>query len=171
MTKILETNHFVLRTWTEADAEDLYEICRDDRVMKYIGAGVGYKTLKESVDFLNWAVAYQAKNNFCRWAVTEKSSGEIVGSCGFARPHKTEEIELGYLFAVKHWGKGFATEAASACLKFGFEKLGFPEVIALIDKENVASRKVLEKIGFAPRGIEIYNGRENLVYLAKNNIR
>ncbi len=99
-----------------------------------------------------------------------KSSGEIIGSCGFARPHGTKEIELGYLFGRKFWGKGFATEAASACLQFGFGKLDFREIIALTDLENTASQKVLEKIGFVKRGIELYGGEENLVYLAKNNI-
>ncbi len=82
----------------------------------------------------------------------------------------TSEIELGYLLARKSWRKGFATEAASACLQLGFEKLGFREIIALTDLENTASQKVLEKTGFVKRGVEIYNDEENLVYLAKNNI-
>ena len=169
MTKILETTRLILRTWTLADAANLFEICRDDEVMKYVGTGKGYKTLKEAEDFLVWVATYQKENGFCRWAVLEKSSGEIVGSCGFARPHGTEEIELGYLLARKHWGRGFATEAADACLQFGFEKLNFREIIAMTDLENTASQKVLEKIGFVKRGIEIYKGEKNLVYLAKNN--
>lgn len=169
MTKILETTRLILQTWTLADAENLFEICRDDEVMKYVGTGKGYKTLKEAEDFLCWAADYQTKNGFCRWKIIKKSSGEIIGSCGFARPHGTEEIELGYLLARKHWSKGFATEAAEACLHFGFNKLDFREIIAMTDLENAASQRVLEKIGFAKRGIEIYNGEENLVYLAKNN--
>lgn len=167
MTKILETTRLILRTWTLADAESLFEICRDDEVMKYIGTGKGYKNLQEAEDFLDWATAYQTENGFCRWAVVEKLSGEIIGSCGFARPHGTTEIELGYLLARKHWGRGFATEAANECLQFGFNKLDFREIIALTDLENTASQKVLEKIGFVKRGVEIYNGEENLVYLAK----
>ena len=170
MTKILETNRLIIRPWTIEDAEILFEICRDDEVMKYIGTGNAYKTLDEAEKFLNWAVNYQTENGFCRWAVLEKSSREIVGSCGFARPHETQEIELGYLFARKHWGKGFATEAAGACKNYGFEKLKFREIIALTDLENTASQKVLEKIGFIRRGIEVFNNEENLVYLAKNNI-
>ena len=169
MKAILETERLILRNWTSSDAENLFEICRDDEVMKYIGTGKGYKTLQEAEDFLSWAVNYQEENGFCRWAVVEKSSGEIIGSCGFARPHGTTEIELGYLLARKHWGKGFATEAAEACLRFGFNKLDFREIIAMTDLENTASQKVLEKIGFTKRGIEIYKDQENLVYLAKNN--
>lgn len=167
MTKILETNRLILRNWTHGDAADLFEICRDDEVMKYVGTGKAYKTLQEAEDFLSWAGSYQKENGFCRWAVVEKSSGEIVGSCGFARPHGTEEIELGYLLARKHWGRGFATEAAGACLHFGFDKLNLREIIALTDLENTVSQQVLEKIRFTKRGIEIYGGEENLVYVIK----
>jgi ribosomal-protein-alanine N-acetyltransferase len=97
-----------------------------------------------------------------------KENQEIIGSCGFARPHGTEEIELGYLFAGKFWGKGFATEATEACLHYGFERLKFNEVIAITDLENAASQKVLEKIGFTKRGIEKIDGEDNLIYISKN---
>jgi RimJ/RimL family protein N-acetyltransferase len=165
--KILETNRLILRTWTQADIDSLFEIMSDARVVQYIADGKPFSREKV-LEFLIWAENYQNENGFCRWKVVEKSSGEVVGSCGFARPHETEEIELGYLLAQKHWGKGYATEAARAAMLFGFEKLNFPEIIAMTDLENVASQKVLEKIGFARRGIEVYNGEETLVYLATN---
>ncbi len=158
----------ILRAWTLADAAKLFEICSDAEVMKYLGRGKPYEIVEQADDFLHWAVKYQKENGFCRWAVLKKETEEIFGSCGFARPHGTEEIELGYLLARKHWSKGFATEAAEACLHFGFNKLDFREIIAMTDLENVASQKILEKIGFAQRGIEPFNGEESLVYLAKN---
>jgi len=163
---ILETKRLILRTWTLDDAPDLFEICGDVEVMRYIGTGKPYETIGQADEFLRWATAYQKENGFCRWAVTLKENSEIIGSCGFARPHGTEEIELGYLLARKFWGKGLATEAAGACLNYGFGKLEFRETIALTDLENVASQRVLEKIGFVRRGIELFNGEENLVYLA-----
>lgn len=98
-----------------------------------------------------------------------KSSCEIIGSCGFARPHGTQEIELGYRFARKHWGKGYATEITKAALQYGFQKLGFSEIIAMTDPQNLASQKILNKIGFTKRGLELYNGEKNLVYLAKKS--
>ena len=110
----------------------------------------------------------ERENGFCRWQVVEKSSGEIVGSCGFGRVAETNEIELGYLLRRKSWGRGFATETAESTLAYGFNNLDFREIIALTDLENIASQKVLEKIGFTKRGIEIYDGEETLVYLAKN---
>lgn len=168
MNVILETSRLILRAWTLADAAKLFEICSDAEVMKHLGTGKPYETVEQADDFLHWAVKYQKENGFCRWAVLKKETEEIVGSCGFARPHRTEEIELGYLLARKFWGEGLATEAAAACLKYGFEKLKFKEVIAMTDLENVASQKVLEKIGFVKRGIESFNDEEDLVYLVKN---
>lgn len=167
MSKILETERLILRRWSLDDAGALFEICRDAEVMRYIGTRKPYTTLAEAEKFLHWAVAYQKENGFCRWAVVEKASGKIIGSCGFAYPHATPEVELGYLFDRAVWGKGFATEAASACLDYGFGKLGFREIIAITDLENIASQKVLEKIGFTQRGIEKTDGEDALIYLAR----
>lgn len=164
---ILETERLILRQWTQADLGALFEIMRDALVMRYLAEGKPF-TREQVEDFLIWAENYQRENGFCRWKVIEKSSGETIGSCGFARPHGTDEIELGYLLAQKHWGKGFATEAAQACKLYGFKNLGFREIIAMTDLENVASQKVLEKIGFARRGVERVGGEETLVYLAMN---
>jgi [ribosomal protein S5]-alanine N-acetyltransferase len=161
--KILETERLILRTWTYKDASELFEICREPEVMLHIGDRKPYETVEKAKEFLNWAVPYQKKNGFCRWAVIEKSSGRIIGSCGFAL-REMEEVELGYLFAREKWGKGFATEAASACLKYGFENIGLTKIIALTDIDHVKSQKVLEKIGFTPRGIEKTDDGDDLVF-------
>jgi ribosomal-protein-alanine N-acetyltransferase len=167
MNIILETERLVLREWSLDDAPSLFEICRDAEVMLYIGTGKPYETPAEAEKFLRWAIEYQKENGFCRWAVVEKSSGKIVGSCGFAYPRGVPEPELGYLFGRGVWGKGFATEAARAALNYGFEKSGFREIIAITDLENTASQRVLEKIGFARRGVEKIDGEDNLIYLAR----
>lgn len=168
MSIVLETERLLLREWTMADAEALFEICRDAEVMKYLGTGQPYREISEAIKFLDWAVEYRKQNGFCRWAVIEKASGRVVGSCGFAYPHETPEVELGYLFARGAWGRGFATEAAGACLDYGFGKLKFREIIAITDLANVASQRVLEKIGFARRGVEKFAGDDALIYIARN---
>lgn len=161
--KILETERLILRTWTYEDAAELFEICREPEVMLHIGDRKPYETVEKAREFLNWAVPYQKKNGFCRWAVIEKSSGKIIGSCGFAR-REMEDVELGYLFAREKWGKGFATEAAGACLKYGFENIGLTKIIALTDVDHAKSQNVLEKIGFTPRGIEKTDDGDDLVF-------
>ncbi len=163
MGKILETERLHLRTWTYADAERLFEICSDAETMLHIGDREPYETIEKAREFLNWAVPYQLKMGFCRWAVVEKRTGEIIGSCGFAS-RDLEEVELGYLFAREAWGKGFATEAASACLRYGFEEIGFKKVVALTDLDHEKSQNVLRKIGFRERGIEKTDDGDDLVF-------
>lgn len=163
MTKILETGRLILRTWIFEDADALFEICRNREVMLHIGDGKPYETVEKAREFLNWAVLYQKENGFCRWAVIEKSSERIVGSCGFAR-REMEEIELGYLFARDVWGKGYATEAASACLQYYFERIGAEKIIAMTDVDHEKSQNVLTKIGFTPRGIEKTADGEDMIF-------
>lgn len=153
MGKILETERLILRTWTYADAERLFEICSDAETMLHIGDRKPYESIEVAQEFLNWAVPYQLKTGFCRWAVIEKESGKIIGSCGFAF-RDMNEVELGYLFDRKFWGKGFATEAARACLHYGFHEIGFEKIIALTDLDHKKSQNILRKIGFYERGIE-----------------
>lgn len=171
MKEIIQTNRLIIRTWTFDDAESLFKICRNPEVMQHIGTGKPYQSVNQAYSFLSWAVTYQKDNGFCRWAVIEKVSQRIIGSCGFARLENSGEIELGYLFARRMWGKGFATEAAKACLKYGFEELGFSEVVALTDPEHIASQRVVEKLGLICRGIENYGGENNTVYVAVNPLK
>lgn len=163
MEKITETERLILRPWILTDADALYEICRDASVMRHIGTRRPYENVDEAVKFLEWAIPYQNENGFCRWAVVEKQSGKIIGSCGFAR-RKRDDVELGYLFARDFWGRGLATEAAAACLEYGFETLKFTRIIALTDVDHPASQRVLEKIGFRRRGVEKYEEDEDVVF-------
>lgn len=165
---ILETKRLVLRKWTNADCDALFEILRDARVAQFIADGKPF-TREEVIEFLAWTEKYERENGFCRWKVIEKASGATVGSCGFARPFDLDEIELGFLFAPNRWGRGYATEIAAAAVDYGFKKLGFHEIIAMTDVENTASQKVLEKIGFASRGIEAIGGEESLVFIKKKS--
>ena len=165
---ILETTRLSLRRWTAADCDALFEIMRDEAVARHIGDGKPF-TLEKTMNFLVWVNDYEREHGFCRWKVIEKSSGKTIGSCGFAVLPENGKIDLGYLFAQNAWGKGYATEIAAAAVDYGFKKLGFREIIAMTDKENTASQKVLEKIGFLARGIEVSGDEENLVFIKKKS--
>ncbi|MGI8883804.1 MAG: GNAT family N-acetyltransferase [Pyrinomonadaceae bacterium] len=155
-----------MRKWTDADCEALFEITRDEKVMRGVDDGKPF-SLEKTRKFLETMEKCERENGFCRWKVIEKASDKLVGTCGFGRLPETGEIELGYLLAHQHWGKGYATEIAEAATKYGFNRLNFNEIIALTSLENIASQKVLEKIGFKKRGLEIFGGEENLVYINK----
>ena len=147
------------------DLRPAFELFSDAGIMRYIGNGKPF-TLAGTARFLAWVQKYQAENGFCRWKVIESSSGEIIGSCGLARPEGLAEVELGYIIRRASWGKGFATEAAEACMHHGFNNLGFHEIIAMTGPENTPSRRVLEKIGFRNTGHKVYKGKDTLIYKA-----
>jgi ribosomal-protein-alanine N-acetyltransferase len=168
MPFILETERLALRAWTSADALALFEICRDPEVMLHIGTREPYRSVEDARRFLVWAEGYQREHGFCRWAVVEKASGALIGSCGFMLIESLGEIELGYLFGRKAWRRGYATEAAGAALRYGFERLQFSHIIALTDPDHTASQRVLEKLGFISQGIREVDGDADMFYLAVN---
>ena len=93
-------------------------------------------------------IRHERENGFGLWAVELKESGELIGDCGLFLVQGTgPEVEVAYHFGKPWWGQGIATEAASACLHFGFKECGLDEIIAICFPEHIASRRVMEKSG------------------------
>ena len=92
------------------------------------------------------------------WGVWERETGELVGDCSLHFDHGFQEWELSYGFRRDRWGLGYATEAARACVSYGFEKLGVEKIVADVEPGKVDSMRVLEKCGFA-RVAELEDGR------------
>lgn len=89
-----------------------------------------------------------AEYRFGVWAVTDKATGEFMGHCGLGPMPEAGEIEVLYALGLAYWGRGFATEAAHASVRFGFEQADLTRLIALAVPENIASRRVMEHLGF-----------------------
>ncbi|MDQ3804118.1 MAG: GNAT family N-acetyltransferase [Acidobacteriota bacterium] len=171
MTAVLETARLVLRRWTAEDAEALFEMCRDAEVMRYIGDGRAWVGVERAREWLARNLDAYAEHGFGGWAVVEKVGGRLVGSCGLNPPREgMSEVELGYLFARDCWGKGYATEAAGACLRHGFDELKLEEVVARVTPEHTPSRRVLEKLGFEFEGLRRFEGAEeaDAFYVARH---
>ena len=82
------------------------------------------------------------------WGVWESESGELVGDCSLFFADEHGEWELAYGLRRDRWGRGYATEAARGCVRYGFQELGLEKIVADVDSENRASVSVLEKCGF-----------------------
>jgi ribosomal-protein-alanine N-acetyltransferase len=149
-TIILETERLALRTWSLADAEEGFKrILSDPEVMRYIGTGQPNADVEQSRAWLARMCAHQQQHGFCFWAVVEKESNQLIGTCGLGYQRDGGlPVEFGYSLARAYWGRGLATEAARACLRYVFEHLSLAEIAASVDSRNVASQRVLEKIGF-----------------------
>ena len=143
---MIETARLIIRRFTPADLNSLAALRADKDVMRYI------HTVPQTRDVVqkrieNFEVQY-VERGFAQWAVDDKESNFLIGWCGFSYlDDKPPIIEIGYGFGKPHWGKGFASEAARACLRYGFENLNFERVAAVALHENSASRHVMEKCG------------------------
>jgi RimJ/RimL family protein N-acetyltransferase len=88
----------------------------------------------------------------------------VIGFCGLRRLDDASGVELLYGIAPAHWGRGLATEVAFAVLRYGFEEAGLGRILGIADKENAASRRVLEKIGMTFEGETLHEGRVEARY-------
>lgn len=143
MKTILQTPRLILREFHIDDAEQFYKLNLNPNVIQFTG-DESFKNIEEAENFLKNYNDYE-RNGYGRWAVISKETGEFIGWCGLK--FDGNETDIGFRFFEEFWNKGFATESAKACIDFGFQELGLNEIVGRAMKENVASHKVLEKIG------------------------
>ena len=160
----IETERLLIRPFELADAEEIQAIWRDPETMHWIPSGP-VATVEAARQKIERFMTHQAEHGFSLWAVREKDTGRIVGDCGlFLVEGKGPEVELAYRFGRDFWGRRYATEAAGACLLYGFERLGLERIIAITSPDHIASRRVMEKNGLTYVGTETYYGREMVKY-------
>jgi len=161
---ILETQRLLLREFDEEDALAYFELGSDPRVIRYTGAPI-LTSLEQALDVLRTRpLADYQKYGYGRWACVLKDESEFVGWAGLKFLEDIGEIDVGYWLRPEYWGRGLATEAAAACLRYGFEHLQMQYIIAFVDPENVASVHVLEKIGMSRVGPTEYRDSKFLKY-------
>ena len=81
------------------------------------------------------------------WAIESRPAGELMGRCGLQYLTETDEVEVDFILGTQFWGQGFATEAGQASLQYGFENQDLDIIVGIVHTDNVASQRVLEKIG------------------------
>jgi [ribosomal protein S5]-alanine N-acetyltransferase len=150
----LETERLVVKLTSSDDFDNILALRSDPQVQKYTTNPPATK--KDVQRFLGMIIPYQAKHGHGMASVFEKESGVFIGQAGIFHIGHYDlqpEIEIGYRFHVKYWGKGYATEVTQALVKWGFEHLNVDTIVAFTKTENVASRRVLEKSGFHHVGL------------------
>lgn len=163
MNVILETERLLLRTFTTEDARLIYELNKDPDVTRFTGDPI--TDIAHARQVLEQVILPQyVLYNHGRWAVHAKPSLEFIGWCGLKKRPERNEIDLGYRFLKSTWGKGYATEAAFACIKYGFEKLGLKRIVGRAMPGNIASLKVLEKCGMTYVGEDMVDDHPAKTY-------
>ncbi len=167
MTIVLETTRLVIRQFTAGDAELIWLLNQDPEVTQFTHDPVRDPEHAGEV-LLQHILPQYALYNFGRWAVHLKGNLDFIGWCGLKFRPERMETDLGYRLMKSYWGKGYATEAAAGCLRFGFEKLHIQEIIGRAEPGNMASVRVLEKCGMEYIGNEMVDGFNVRTYLARN---
>ena len=155
----LTTRRLALHEIGAAHANELYELDSDPRVMRYIGNG--RLSTREQVDDAIRRVprAYALYPGLGTWRATRRDNGEFVGWFALKYVPRTAEVEVGYRLRFAAWGRGYATEGASALVRYGFEELGLYRIIGVTHPDNAASQRVLQKAGLSDIGWGRYYGR------------
>ena len=140
----IDTLRLRLEPFQATDGDALYVMERDPEVKRYAG---GVTTRAQSDRLLQRFIASVQDSGYGPVAIKVRTTGEIIGLCGFYGTDAPQEAEIFYGFAQSAWGLGYATEAGRALVAAGFKQMGFTQIIANMNIENVRSLRVLEKIG------------------------
>ncbi len=157
----IETARLWLRHFTLEDFNDLFELYTDAEVMRYLSP----RTREQTQASLCKHIQHWQNHNFGMWAVMHKDSDKMIGRCGLGFLENTPEVELGYVLNKSYWHRGLGTEASIATVNYGFQEVGLNRIVAIAHLENIASVRVIQKIGMKyEKDAHFYN--TDVVYYA-----
>ncbi|MDZ8225034.1 GNAT family N-acetyltransferase [Nostoc sp. ChiVER01] len=168
---ILETHRLLMRDFVEADWQAVFTYQSDPLYLRY--SYWTHRTQKDVCEFVQMFIDQQKEQPRTKFqlAIILKAENQLIGNCGIrVNDPEMREANIGYELNTQYWGQGYATEAAQAILKFGFEKLRMHRIWSCCVAQNVASVKVLEKIGMRREGHlrkkELIKGKwyDNFIY-------
>jgi ribosomal-protein-alanine N-acetyltransferase len=144
---ILETRRLILRPLRDTDLDPFHKLLVHPAVRKYL--------LDDEVMPVDWveseikqSTATFALRGFGLWGCFPKGApAALIGFCGYRHFHEPPELQLLYGLAPSWWGRGLATESGRAAVRYGFQELGFEKIIACADTPNIASIRVMQRIG------------------------
>lgn len=142
------TSRLMLRALTLDDVDAMFALRSDPVAMRYVPRPLA-TSMEDAADHIENILAEQRANKCVQWAITLKGDPRMVGIIGFWRIQKEHDRgELGYMLLPVFWGAGIITEAIRAVVDHAFATLNFHSIEAVVDPNNPASMKVLEKNGF-----------------------
>lgn len=147
-----ETERLLLREIVPEDLDGFFELDSDPEVHRYLG-NRPVSDKNKLLEIIGFVRQQYLDHGIGRWAVVEKSSNRFIGWCGLKKVtetvnHHIHFHDLGYRLIQSYWGQGYATESARAALAYGFYTLMLDEIYAATHMENLASQRILTKLGF-----------------------
>ncbi len=141
----LETDRLQLRQFRYEDVDRAADIFSNPHVMRYVSSGV--QTKEQTKTRIELFLKGWEERGFGIWAIVHKQTDQLMGRGGLVYLDGTPEVELGYLLDQPYWNQGFATEFSCAALRFGFEQINLDRIVAIAQPANIASQRVMQKVG------------------------
>lgn len=158
MDKVIDTGRLLLRRFVPEDLESFYRLCSEPEILRYSQARP-LASREEALDYMHAAPFHDyATYGYGRFACVWKPTGRVIGFSGIKYVPEIGENELGYRFFQEYWGSGLATEAGAASIDFARSDLGLKRLVAMVHPENVASARVVTKLGFSVEKQVDYSG-------------
>jgi len=160
---VLETERLTLRQFTDDDADAIFAIIGDPIAMQYYPRSF---SREDAAEWIERNLRRYVNDEYGLLAVVLKSSGKVIGDCGLSWQLADGEpvLELGYHLRRDHWGQGYATEAARACMDYAFRELMVEKLVSLISSENRPSRRVAERNGMREERLVMHDDLPHLMY-------
>jgi len=171
---VIETERLLLRRITNEDVNEVFELRSNPETMKYIPRPL-VKTTEDALEHIAMIEDKIVTNIGINWGITLKKNRKLLGIIGYYRMQpENYRAEIGYMLLPEFHGKGIIPEAVNRLITYGFEELKLHSIEAVIDPENFASEKVLQKCGFVKEAhfkeSEFYQGRflDKVIYSLLN---
>lgn len=148
----LETDRLLLRQATLEDAEAIFAIFSDPKVTQFHDLHT-FTRIEQAIEVIERRANGFASGRGIRWGIARHTDNFLIGSCGFTWNRAANAAEVGYELASPFWQQGIMGEALQAILQYGLAEVGVQSVIAEVMLDNIASKKLLEKLGFQSQGI------------------
>ncbi|MCT8341216.1 GNAT family N-acetyltransferase [Flavobacteriaceae bacterium TK19130] len=150
MKVYIETERLIIRNFEDSDADGIFKLDSDPEVHTYLGNNP-IKTIDQAKEIIDRVKKHYEVNGIGRLAIIDRKTNDFIGWSGIKFEQGVREFDyfdLGYRLRKEYWGKGIATEASIESLKYGFDERNLQKIGAGADIDNLASNRVLQKVGF-----------------------
>jgi RimJ/RimL family protein N-acetyltransferase len=160
----LTASRIVLRAYEEGEVSRLHEILQIPDILQYFPRS-DPPSLAKAQRLVESQQKHWEEHGYGWWALALRDTNRLIGWCGLNFLLETDEVELKYLLAASFWGRGIATEASRVSLKYTLTETNLDPIIGLVHPDNIASQRVLEKVGMSFLDRRQYFGMECLRYV------
>ncbi|MCC3411046.1 MULTISPECIES: GNAT family protein [unclassified Microcoleus] len=150
---IIETERLLLRKITLNDASDMFEYASNPEVSEYTMWST-HTSIEDTKYFLKSLTKMYKRKELVDWGIVHKAEKKFIGTCGYVEWSMTHSrAEIGYALSARYWREGYMSEAVNAIIEFGFREMLLNRIVGRCEVNNIASARVMEKVGMQLEGI------------------